>query len=73
MCQSLFFNKFAGLRRRCFPVNFAKFLRTPFSTKHFWWLLLKICCRRKVQAVKSEKLEVFVVKYYDISKIYSVN
>ena len=23
------FNKAAGLRRRCFPANFAKFLRTP--------------------------------------------
>ena len=39
LCQSLFFNKTAGLRpatlkkriwNRCFPVNFAKFLRTPF-------------------------------------------
>ena len=39
-CQGLFFNKVAGLRpatllkkrpwRRCFPVNFAKFLRTTF-------------------------------------------
>ena len=38
--QSLFFNKVAGLRpatslktrlwHRCFPVNFAKFLRAPF-------------------------------------------
>ena len=40
LCQSLFFNKVAGLRpgtllkkglwHRCFPVNFAKFLRTLF-------------------------------------------
>ena len=40
LCQSLFFNKVAGLRlvtllkkrlwHRCFSVNFAKFLRTPF-------------------------------------------
>ena len=28
LCQRFFFNKVAGLR--CFPVNFAKFLRTPF-------------------------------------------
>ena len=50
LCQSLFFNKVAGLRpatllkkrlwHRCFPVNFAKFLRTPFFTEHLWWLLL---------------------------------
>ena len=40
LCQRLFFNKVAGLRpatllkkslwHRCFPMNFAKFLRTPF-------------------------------------------
>ena len=24
----------------CFPVNFLKFLRTPFVTEHHWWLLL---------------------------------
>ena len=62
LCQSLFFNKVAGLRpatllkkrlwHRCFPVNFAKFLRTPFLVEHLRWLLLiipmrkasKICC-----------------------------
>ena len=46
LCQSLFFNKVAGLRpatlfkkrlwHRCFPVNFAKFLRTPFFKEHLW-------------------------------------
>ena len=29
------------LWHRCFPVNFAKFLRTSFFTEHLWWLLLK--------------------------------
>ena len=24
----------------CFPVSFAKYLRTHFYKKHFWWLLL---------------------------------
>ena len=46
--QRVFFNKVAGLRlfikkglwHRCFLVNFAKFLRTPFVTEHMWWLLL---------------------------------
>ena len=43
MCQSLFFNKVAGLRHatllkkrlwhRCFPVSFSKFLGTPFLTE----------------------------------------
>ena len=48
--QSLFFNKVAGPRpvtllkkrlwHRCYPVNFVKFLRTPFIIEHLWWLLL---------------------------------
>ena len=52
LCQCLFFNKVAGLIpatllkkrlwHRCFPVNFAKFLRTPFIMEHLWWLLLNI-------------------------------
>ena len=25
---------------KCFPVNFAKFLRKPFFKEDFWWLLL---------------------------------
>ena len=50
LCQSLFFNKVSGLRpetllkerlwRRCFPMNFAKFLRTPFLIEHLQSLLL---------------------------------
>ena len=50
MCQSPFLNKVAVLRpailfkkrhcHRCFLVNFAKFLRTPFLTEHLRWLLL---------------------------------
>ena len=31
-----------------------------------------VCCRRKAAAVKIEKLKAFIVKYYDISKTYSV-
>ena len=30
------------LWRRCFPVNFAKFLRRLFFTEHLRWLFLKI-------------------------------
>ena len=51
LCQSLFFNEVAGLWpptllkkklwHRCFPVNFVKFLRTPFHIEHLLWLLLK--------------------------------
>ena len=46
LCQSLFFKTAAllkkGLWHRCFPLNFVKFLRTPFFIEHFWWLVLKI-------------------------------
>ena len=28
------------LWHRCFPMNFAKFFRTPFLTEHIRWLLL---------------------------------
>ena len=51
LCSSIFFNKVAGLRsatllkkglwRRCFPVNFAKLLRTPFLQNTSERLLLK--------------------------------
>ena len=30
------------LWHRCFPVNFAKFLRTSFIIDHLWWLLLSL-------------------------------
>ena len=52
LCQSLFFNKVTGLtpatlleKRRWhsyFPVNFVKFLRTPFPIGHLWLLLLDV-------------------------------
>ena len=52
LCQSLIFNKIAGLRpanllkkkpwHRCFPVNFAKRLRTPFLQNTSRRLLLEI-------------------------------
>ena len=29
-----------SLWHKCSPVNFAKFLRTPFFIEHIWWLLL---------------------------------
>ena len=52
LCQSLFFNKAAGLRpatllkkrlwHRCFPVNFVKFLRTRFLQNTSGRLLLYV-------------------------------
>ena len=44
LCQSPFLNRPATLLKslwhRCFPVNFAKFLKTSFFTEHLQWLLL---------------------------------
>ena len=49
LCQSLYFNKVGSaallkqrLRHRCFPINFAKFLRTPFLQNTSGRLLLNI-------------------------------
>ena len=54
LCQSPSFNKVTGflnkvatllkkkLCNRCFPVNFVKFLRTPFSQSTFGRLILKV-------------------------------
>ena len=38
--QSLFFNKFAGLSLRSFPVNFENLLSAAFFIEHLRWLLL---------------------------------
>ena len=48
-CCSLFLNKVEGLRsatllkkrhqHRCFPMNFANFLRKPYFKEHLQWLL----------------------------------
>ena len=55
LCQSLFFNKIAGLSpatllkknlcHKCFPVNFAKILRTPFLYNTSGRLLLLLALR----------------------------
>ena len=36
------------LWHRYFPMNFVKFLRTPFLKEHLWWLLLDVICLSKV-------------------------
>ena len=43
------------LWHRCFLVNLAKFLRTPFLIEHLWWLLL-------AGYISSPKVNWFVVK-----------
>ena len=59
------------LWHKCFPVNFVKFLRTPFLTEHFWWLLLAILSRLYLvehfcyseQVITSRRFLLFCVGY----------
>ena len=53
LCWSLFLKNLQAeglqlhkirLQHKCFPVKFAKFLRTPFLTEHLQWLLLHLLC-----------------------------
>ena len=74
LCCSLFFNKAAGLRtttllrkrlwHRCFPVNFAKFLRTPFLQNTSGHLLLKngVNIRHYTRAI-SFRLLLKIIRY----------
>ena len=54
---------------RCFPVNFAKFLRIPFLTKHCQWLLLKLVspkANRRLGVRVKWQLEVYEIRGYQI-------
>ena len=44
------------LQHRCFPVKFAKFLRTPFFTEDFRWLLLVIKSHTKLFTLGKQAL-----------------
>ena len=39
------------LCHRCFPVNFSKFVRTPFLMEHLWWLLRLLVITKYSQQV----------------------
>ena len=68
LCQSFFFNKVAGLRHRCFPVNFRKFLRTHFLTEQLWWLLLENeGCFKKHWNVWMKGKKTFFVSVHNMS------
>ena len=60
LCQSLFFNKVAGL-----PVNFVKFLRTSFFLEHLLWLLLF-----SIETVSSYASLFFLNAFFKLSKIF---
>ena len=44
------------LWHRCFPANFAKFLRTPFLTEHLRWLLPIKDLRNKSRNMRNRKM-----------------
>ena len=59
------------LWHRCFPHNFAKFLRTPFFIEHLQWLLLETFKTYKINIkssvtfayVQSNKRQIIFIKY----------
>ena len=77
-CQSLYFDKVAGMRtatllkerlwHRCFPVNFAKFLRAPFLQKtsggYFWKSQKNDMKLRKIKVNKSVYIAKWRQRYY---------
>ena len=74
LCQRLLFNKVArrpatllkkSLWHRCFPVNFAKFLRTPFLQNPSGRLLLK---SQKPLTTFAKKLNHICLKGLNMSK-----
>ena len=88
LCQSLFFNKVSGLRlatlfekrlwHMCFPVNFVKFLRTPFYIEYFWWLLfprlslyiLLLPCHTILEILLLSQKVVFLLVYAERHFLY---
>ena len=68
LCQSLFLIKLQNSRpatllkkrlwHKCFPVNFVRFLRTPFSQSTYWRLLLDLY-------FLSSKAEMHLDLFYD--------
>ena len=73
--QSLFFNKAAGLRR-CFPVNFVKFPRTPFLQNTSRRLLLSVSCSHFIKTTcKNMKIllykNTFCERFWVFKKQYS--
>ena len=71
LCQSLFFDKSAGLRPanllkkklwlRCFPVKFVKFLGTFLYLEHLRWLLLYFgTSHDKIKSLNSLRKDQFI-------------
>ena len=66
------------LWHRCFPMNFAKFLRTPFFTEHLRWLLELLETQRSESLVlnvfpqsSNKKAVIFVIHNLKIEMVKS--
>ena len=61
LCQSRFLNE---VWHRCFPVNFAKLLGTPFLTEHLRWLHLSFIASgfyvKNLNKPHNQKLMIFI-------------
>ena len=42
-----------------FPVNFVKFLRTPFFIEYLWWLLLSVAYKFLLLNYKNSEFAVY--------------
>ena len=76
------------LRHRCFP-EVGNFIKKETLAQGFFWefceiskntfcyrtppVAASVCCRRKVPAVKIEKLKAFIIKYYGITILFTKN
>ena len=61
LCRISFLKK--RLWHSCFPVNFAKFLWTPFFKEHLWWLLLPLMSgSHTLFTGKSNIMKLFYIK-----------
>ena len=56
-----------GIWQRCFPVNFAKFLRTNFFTEHLQWLL--VCVILWQDIVTLIELHAYNLKLYSVKDV----
>ena len=63
------------LEHRCFLVNIAKFLRTPFFIEHLWWLLLILVAIFKKKKKRTDlqvtwKLAILQIVYKKTDELY---
>ena len=56
---------------RCFPVSFAKFLKTSFLSEHLRWLLLKMLFVKSTRTMFPSRI--LSIKFQDTLKVSPVN